>query len=153
MSNSISTITPVLIASVSPKDLRLACHARPQIEEALWRDLLLARELLNERVVSLGRRSAIERLSHFFCETHIRLALVGIGQDSSFEMPIRQAQLADLLGLSAVHVNRSLRELKTQGLISLRDKILIIHDVRELKELAQFDASYLHLDDQSEATT
>jgi CRP-like cAMP-binding protein len=151
MSDSLSALTSVLVASVSPRHLRAAGHSRPAIEEALWWDLQLARELQNERVVSLGRRSAIERLSHLFCELHIRLAMVGMVQGPSMEMPVRQAQLADLLGLSAVHVNRSLQELRTQGLISLRDKTLVIHDLHELMELAQFDASYLHLGDRHEA--
>jgi len=95
-------------------------------------------------VVSLGRRQASERLGHLFCELHLRLSMVGLVDDGlSYELPIRQSDIGDLLGLSAVHVNRSLQDLRRTGLVSLRDRRLTIHDLEGLRELSFFDAAYL----------
>lgn len=140
---TLSALTPVLLARVAPHDMLRVARASPRIEEALWWDLLLTGALDREHMVSLGRRSATERLGHFFCEMHLRMGMVGLADQSSYDLPFTQADLADLLGLSAVHVNRSLQELRGSGLLSFRGRRATIHNVRALRELSMFDPAYL----------
>lgn len=142
--HSIGALTPTVFVPVKLDAVRNAVHASPRIEEALWWDLLVAWEIEREHLVNLGRRSATERLAHLFCELHLRLSMVGIVDGTGYDMPITQADLGDLLGLSVVHVNRSLQELRRTGLMSLRKGRLIIHDLNGLCELALFDERYLH---------
>jgi CRP-like cAMP-binding protein len=132
---------------VQPEELQRIARENAGVHQALWWDLLVTMSVQDERVVSLGRRSASERLGHLFCELRARLDLVGIADGNTFDMPMTQADLGDLLGLSTVHVNRSLQELRGSGLISLRNRRLIIHDVEELAAISLFDPAYLHLGD------
>ncbi len=140
--NSLSAFTPVVLAHVAPHAVRNAARNSLQIEDALWWDLLLADAIHREHMVSLGRRSATERTAHFFCEVHLRLEMVGLAAQQSCEFPLTQADVADLLGLSAVQVNRSIQELRTLGLLSLQERQVTIHDLRALRELAMFDPAY-----------
>ncbi|HVO16609.1 MAG TPA: Crp/Fnr family transcriptional regulator [Alphaproteobacteria bacterium] len=99
--------------------------------------------ILAEQVVRIGRRSAFERTAHLFLELLRRLQLVGLAGQRSFEMPLSQDILADSLGLSLVHVNRTLRRLRQSGLVKLVDKRLIIEDVDRLERLAEFSPDYI----------
>ena len=144
MDNAITALTPVEMAMVRLDALRSAAQASPRIEEALWWDLLVSSAIERQHLVSLGRRTANERLGHLFCELHLRLSMVGlVDEDNSYEMPVTQADLGDLLGLSVVHVNRSLQDLRRTGMITLRDRRLTIHDLESLRELAMFDETYV----------
>jgi CRP-like cAMP-binding protein len=144
MDHMLAAITPVAFASVSVEAAASVAGSSPRIEEALWWDLLVASSIEREHVVSLGRRSAVERMGHLFCELHLRLAMVGLVEDLGYDLPVTQADLGDLLGLSTVHVNRSLQELRRSGLISLRGRRLTIHDLTGLRDLSFFDENYLH---------
>ncbi|WP_319844025.1 Crp/Fnr family transcriptional regulator [Terrihabitans rhizophilus] len=143
--SSIGALTPVTYARLQPEELQRIARENAGIHQALWWDLLVTMSMQDERVVSLGRRSASERLGHLFCELCARLDLVGLAEGNTFDMPMTQADLGDLLGLSTVHVNRSLQELRGSGLISLRNRRLIIHDVEELGAISLFDPAYLHV--------
>lgn len=144
MDHSVATLTPVMMSPVRVERLKSAVAISPRIEEALWWDLLVSTAIDREHLVSLGRRTATERLGHLFCELHLRLDMVGLVDGLSYEMPVTQADLGDLLGLSMVHVNRSLQELRRTGLMSLRGRRLTIHDLDGLRELSLFDEGYLH---------
>lgn len=115
MDTSIESITPVVVAPVPPEAIRGAARASSTIDEALWWNLMVASAIEREHIVSLGRRSASERLGHLICELHLRLAMVGLADRGGYDMPVTQTDLSDLLGLSAVHVNRSLQELRKQA--------------------------------------
>lgn len=142
---SLGTITPVEFVLVPSSTILSATRASSSIERALWWDLLVASSLLHERAVSLGRRTALERLGHLFCELHARLDLVGLADRSGFVLPVTQRDLADALGISDVHLNRSLQALRATGLITLSDRYLMIHDLIGLQHAALFDAAFLHL--------
>ncbi len=144
MDHSVATLTPVLMSPVRVERLKSAVISSPRIDEALWWDLLVSTAIDREHLVSLGRRTATERLGHLFCELHLRLDMVGLVEGMSYEMPITQADLGDLLGLSMVHVNRSLQELRRTGLMSLRGRRLTINNLDGLRELSYFDEGYLH---------
>jgi CRP-like cAMP-binding protein len=117
---------------------------KPQVALALAWANAQEEAMLAERVASLGRRSARERLSHMFCELWIRLARLGMAGPGGFMLPVTQEDLADALGLSLVHVNRTLRELRREGLVTFRHGRLELSDWPGLQRAAGFDASYLH---------
>ena len=95
--------------------------------------------MIVEHLVSIGRRSALERTAHFFLELSERLRLVGLATDKEFTCPLNQYVLADALGLSAIHVNRVLRQLRESQLLTLRAQMVSIHDPVALKQLAGFE--------------
>ncbi|WP_244472665.1 Crp/Fnr family transcriptional regulator [Methylobacterium sp. Leaf89] len=102
--------------------------------------------ILREWIVNLGSRSAIERIAHLFLELLMRLRAVGLARGDGYDLPVSQLDLADATGLASVHVNRTLQDLKRQGLIELRSRILTIRNVQRLTSLAGFDPRYLSLD-------
>ncbi len=95
----------------------------------------------------MGRREADQQMAHLFCELLVRLQTVGLASENGFEFPVTQEELGDTLGLSAVHVNRVLQQLRQEGLITLEGKRVTIADVERLKVFAGFDPSYLHLNE------
>jgi CRP-like cAMP-binding protein len=99
-----------------------------------------------EHLVNLGRRSAEERMGHLLLELGARLKLVGMGNETGFDCPLTQYHLADALGLSAVHVNRVLRNLREEGLVTFQKGRVVFDDFGRLKDLAGFDTAYLDQD-------
>ena len=91
----------------------------------------------------VGRRDALERMAHLICEAHYRLSLVDAHQSQQIYFPLTQDDLADVLGLTPVHINRKLQQLRQEKLITLRSKQLTIHDLRTLQQIAGFDPAYL----------
>src|SRR3954471_5819802 len=123
-------------------DLMRQC---PRIGDAFWRDTLIDAAVFREWILNLGRREAYGRMAHLLCEFYVRLRAVGLTNGPACEFPITQAELADATGLSAVHVNRILQELRGEGLITLRNGSLAVLDWERLKEAGEFDPTYLHL--------
>ena len=145
MDQSLGTLTPVTLAKMSGPTVRSMADGSPALAEALNWEVLVSAEIQREWTVSLGRRTALERLSHLFCEISHRMHATGLLNDSDCEFPLTQGDLADALGLSNVHVNRVLQELRAGGAVDVRSKRLIIHDRERLEDLAMFDPGYLHL--------
>ena len=119
--------------------------ARPAIQRALWWTTLVDEAVLREWLVNMGARPPEQRICHFFCEMILRLRSVGLATFEGCELPITQADLADTLGLSVVHINRSLQALREKGLIDLKRTKLAIPDFDSLVAFAGFDGRYLHL--------
>jgi CRP-like cAMP-binding protein len=145
MDHAIGALTPVTVARITPDQIGDAIRGRPAVEECLWREMLATLAIHREWIASVGRRAAIERLAHLFCELHLRLARVGLADGTSMPMPVTQPDLADALGQTSVHINRTLKELRTSGLIALRSRRLTIRDLDGLKERGLFDPAYLQL--------
>lgn len=141
---AIAALTPVRFARVSSEAVQAAAKSSPPIETALWWDLLVSGTIEREHIVSLGRRSASERLGHLLCELHLRLDMVELAEGEECDMPLTQAELADALGLSHVHVNRSLQDLRARGLPTLTGRRPILHDLEALQAASLFDPDYLH---------
>lgn len=99
-----------------------------------------------EWALSLGQRSAISRMAHLFCELFLRLEVVGRTTENSYEFPLTQRELSECLGLTVVHANRTIQELRRRGLIELENRQLTILDRRGLEGVAEFDSAYLYLD-------
>jgi CRP-like cAMP-binding protein len=116
------------------------------LDMAFHREALTTSAIQREWTVSLGRRSGAERLAHLFCELHARMTAVGLAEGASCPMPLTQPDLADALGQTTVHINRTLQELRAAQLLSLKSRRLTILDPDSLHRLAKFDPSYLHFD-------
>lgn len=125
------------------KALRDAAVRYPAVAFAFWRDSVADGSVLSKWLASLGRRSARERLAHLVCEIGLRMEHAGLGTRDHFQLRITQAQLADVLGLTAVHLNRSLQALRNAGLLFTDGREFRIKDVAALRSLAEFDPEYL----------
>jgi CRP-like cAMP-binding protein len=145
MDHSISTITPCTLVEIPHETIHNITTNHPTLNRAFWWGTLVDEGILREWLVSLGRRSADQRLAHLFCELLIRLQTVGLADHNSFAMPLTQEELADTLGLSTVHVNRMMMELREKELITTNGKRLTINNVERLQDFAQFNPIYLHL--------
>lgn len=152
MDHNIGTLGPCLMAFL-PKDvLADLTEARPAVNRALWWATLVDEGTLREWLVSMGRRPADKQMAHLFCELLLRLESVGKAKGNSFDFPVTQTDLGDTLGLSPVHVNRVLQQLRADGLIALSDKTLKVLDREGLEEFAGFDPNYLHLKQRPKGT-
>ena len=145
--NALRILTPALVAAVPAATLLALMEERPRIARAMWANLAADDAVLREWIVSLGRRTAYERMAHLFCEMYLRLRAVGLADGHSCELPLTQMDLGDLLGLSTVHVNRVLQQLRRDDLISLNRSQLTIRDVAALSRAASLDPSYLQVGD------
>lgn len=150
MDHALGTLTPVVVAKISRDLLQEMLNADPRLTRALWWEVLVTAAIHREWLVNIGRRTALERVAHLLCEVYVRQRAVGRAKDGCCDLPITQVELADALGLSAVHVNRTLRELRVSGVIDWRDKQLCIPDVDALTSVARFVPDYLHLDYEGE---
>lgn len=142
--HSVVALTQVTIASITRAALIEATRERSSLAQAFWWASLVDEAVLRTWIVNLGRRDAYARIAHLLCELHARLKRVGLVQDGEFSLPLTQEQLADALGLTSVHVNRTLQRLRTEGLVELRNRTLTILDAERLGEAATFDPGYLH---------
>lgn len=146
MDHSLLALTDLSVAFVPHAQLRDITAAHPRLARALWRDTLVDASIYREWLLAMGRLSAPQHMAHIFCEIYTRLSVIGLaGPNLKFLFPIAQTDLADAMGLSPVHVNRTLQELRSLGLISWAGGRLTIHDWGKLSDLAEFDPIYLHL--------
>src|SRR3954447_24264758 len=145
MDHSIATLSPCRLAQISQAAVLDLTTKHPAINHALWWNTLVDEAILREWLVTMGRRPADKQMAHLFCELLVRLQTVGLAKDNGFEFPLTQEELADALGISPVHTNRVLTQLRDDGLIRLSGKRLEILDLDRLCTYAGFDPSYLHL--------
>ena len=111
----------------------------------LWRDTLIDAATFREWMTGMGRRDAYERIAHLFCELYLKLEAVGLATEHRCQIPLTQIELSDALGLTPVHFNRVLKELREKGLIAMKAGTLVIEAWDELARACEFDPTYLHL--------
>jgi len=142
--HTISTLTAANVVLFGRDALLELIGRYPRLGHALcW--LALQEEIIaREWLVNVGQRTAIERLAHLLCEIFTRMQMVGLTDAGRCELPLTQVELADTLALSTVHVNRTLQELRRQGLVSLSSGLLEIHDFPGLQSVAMFTSDYLY---------
>lgn len=140
---ALGTLTACRLALVPRSEYEDLIRRRPRIARALQIARLTEAATLREWITNLGSRSGPERLAHFLCEMLLRLRTTGLASENQYSFPITQADLADTLGMSCVHVNRVLQKLRRDGLIELSGRRLTILRPDGLKALAEYDASYL----------
>jgi CRP-like cAMP-binding protein len=146
MDHSIGALAPCKVATIAPDDVLRLTHRYPMLTRALWWSTLVEEAIAREWIVNIGQRTALERMAHLFCELFFRFRAVALNRGMSCALPLTQVELAETLGLSSVHVNRTLQELRRQSLIQLEGGILTIVNLAALMELAAFNSDYLHLD-------
>ncbi len=141
--HNIESITPVEASEVLESDLLSAFTANPRLAIAVLWAASRDEAMVVEHLCGIGRRDALERTAHLLLELSVRLTLVTRGTRDGFACPLTQYHLADALGLSAVHVNRVLRELRERGLLTFQKGKVTIHDFDRLVDLVEFDLAYL----------
>jgi CRP-like cAMP-binding protein len=146
LEHHIAALTPVRIACLPHERLREITEREPHLARLLWLSTLMDAAIQRERILSIGRRTAVARIAHLLCELYVRLEVVGLAEGNGFRLPVTQLDLADANGLTSVHVNRMLRQLRDEQLLTFRNGMVEIHDLERLKAVAEFDASYLFLD-------
>nr|WP_246329428.1 Crp/Fnr family transcriptional regulator [Chthonobacter rhizosphaerae] len=145
MDNSLSTLTPCTLGFVQHAVLRDVCTRFPRIAAALWRSTLVDAAIFRAWMTSIGQREGYSRMAHLFCELVARKRAVGLVEEDRCAFPITQTELADALGMTAVHVNRVLQALRSDGHIVLDQGWLTVPDWDRLVAVADFDATYLHV--------
>jgi len=145
MDHSVSALTRAEVGFVAHTAMEALLDSHPAISRALWRTELVEAAVAREWMVGMGRRTAYARIAHLFCEMYARLGAIGMVQGNRCRFPITQTHLSDSLGLSVVHTNRVLQELRKDGLLSFRGGELIVHDWPGLQAAGEFEPGYLHL--------
>ncbi len=144
--HSVQMLTPGEVAMIPRDDVKQLARERPNVAMALWEDTLVDGSIFREWIANVGRRDAYTRIAHLLCEFSLRLRVAGLGDRSDYELPMTQEQLADSVGLTSVHVNRTLKALQHDGLIDRPSaRSVIIGDWKKLAEAGDFDSTYLHL--------
>jgi CRP-like cAMP-binding protein len=139
----IAALTAANVLFVPHDSLRELARTRPAIALAFWRDAIVDASILAKWIGNIGRQDARARLAHLICEFGVRSELAGIGSKTSFALDATQEQLADALGLTAVHVNRTLQRLRAEAVVATRGHAIIVLDWDRLAQIAEFDPSYL----------
>jgi CRP-like cAMP-binding protein len=135
-----------MVAAFIPREaiVELA-FSRPALGKAFWLETLVEGSISREWITNVGRRDAQTRVAHLLCEFAYRLDAVGIGPECNYELPMTQEQIADAIGLTPVHVNRTLKALDAAGLTTRSRRSVVIKDLRKLSEIGDFRSTYLHL--------
>ena len=142
--HDVQTLTPCVVAEFAILDLQALVGDHRCINRAMWLAVLIEASIGREWLLSVGRRNARARLSHLLCEISSRAEAVGLSQGLTYTLPMTQEQLGDALGLTAVHVNRVLKSLETDGLIRRRKREVTISDWAGLRRAADFSERSLH---------
>ena len=151
MDHSLGAVTPLQVAEIPSDTILTLTDHHPRVGRALWWNSLVEEAIAREWTVNVGQRNAVEGLAHLLCELFLRLRGVGLTNGLSFEVPATQAQLGDATGLTTVHVNRTLQDMRDAGLIVWKGKKVTIPDLTALKAAALFNPNYLHLERDGEA--
>lgn len=146
MDHSVVALGPCLAAFVPHTELHAITKSAPHLTRMLWLSTVVDGAIEREWVTSLGRRPASAHLAHLICELAVRLDLVGLLESGSrFDLPLTQADIADVVGLSLVHVNRTIQDLRASGFLRWDRKKVTILDLARLRSFADFDPTYLNL--------
>ena len=145
MDHNVGTLTPCKVAVLPHPVMKQMTEQNPRIARALWKDTLVDAAVFRQWIVNVGRRDAYQRLAHIICEIYTRLDVVGMATDAMIMWPLTQAELADATGLSTVHVNRTLQQLRAEKLIDLQRGKLQVLDWAGLERAGEFDPKYLHI--------
>ncbi len=144
--HSVQALTECQVAYIPREEILRVASERPAVGRAMWIDTLVDGSILREWIMNNGRRDSRTRIAHLLFELSLRLKLAGLNDGDDYELPMTQEQLADMTGLTPVHVNRTLKLLKADGLIGRESRRAIhIGDWKKLADAGDFDSNYLHL--------
>ena len=139
----VQSLSEMRVSTIPGPALMTLSDRSPQLMRELWRLTAIEDAITRQWQLNVGRRSAIQRLSHLLCECFVRLSAAGAANDNSCSIPLTQAHIADALALTPVHVNRTLTQLRKAGLAVLKGHRLTILDAPALYAVAEFEPSYL----------
>ncbi|HEX8528075.1 Crp/Fnr family transcriptional regulator [Allosphingosinicella sp.] len=145
MDHAVAALTETRCAIVPARTMKLLLREVSCLAEALWWGTMTDLAVLRERIVDHGRRDARSRIAHLLYEMLVRYRIVGLAEDDDYEFPVTQEELADATGLTPVHVNRMLQQMREEGLIESHSKRMTVLDAPALKKVGGFNADYLHL--------
>ncbi|HVI30840.1 Crp/Fnr family transcriptional regulator [Phenylobacterium sp.] len=145
MDHGIEALAPSRIAAIAREEVDRLTRTSPALTRAFWWATLVDEAVLREWLVGMGRRSADQQVAHLVCELLQRLRAVGLAPGDRFDLPLTQAELADAVGLTPVHVNRVVQHLRGEGFLEWRGGVLTVLDEQGLTAFADFDPNYLHL--------
>jgi len=146
LDHDVITLSECVVAVAPHERLKAMTEKFPHLTRIYWFMTNLDAAVQREWTLSLGRRTAISRMAHLFCEMLVRLQIIGMTAGNSYDFPLTQIELSEALGLTPVHVNRTLQELRRMGLVEAENRRLKVLDLDALKSVADFDPSYLYLD-------
>jgi CRP-like cAMP-binding protein len=144
--HNVQMLTTGEVAMIPVDAMRELALQHPAVGMAMWYETLVEGSIFREWVLNIGRRDARTRIAHLLCEFALRLQVADLGQQTTYELPITQEQLADAVALTSVHVNRTLMKLEHEGLITRTKRIISIVDWKALVKVADFEPRYLHLE-------
>ncbi len=145
--HNVQALTNIEVAFIPVEAVQQVAFERPTVGKAMWYETLVDASIFREWTLNVGRRDAMTRTAHLLCEFALRLESAGLGEQCAYELPMTQDQLADALGLTNVHVNRTLKALDAQGVIERSQRSVKIPDWKALAALGDFDSNYLHLEE------
>jgi CRP-like cAMP-binding protein len=144
MDHDLSTVAPSTLGFINHEALRKLHRRRPNVAEIFWRDTLIDAAMFREWIVNVGQRPAPARLAHVIAELRERLKVIGLVAGSDFEMPLTQEQIGEALGITSVHANRVIKQLRQEEIVDVqRGRVTILNEAR-FQQLADFDSRYLH---------
>ncbi len=149
LDHDLLALTTCTISWVSHDALRKVTEDYPHLTRLLWFATNLDAAIHRAWTVSLGRRDAIARMAHLLSEIHVRLEVVGLADEQGYSLPLTQADLAECLGLTPIHVNRVLRALRERKLLTFRSGRVTVHDPVRVRRVGEFSPDYLYLDKQA----
>jgi CRP-like cAMP-binding protein len=145
MDHGIIALSPCHVLAAEHSKLKMITERAPHLTRLLWLDTLVDGAIHREWIVAMGRRSKTSHLAHLICELFVRLQVVKKTRDMSFHLPLSQAELADVLGLSVVHMNRVIGTLRRMEMVNWTNHMITILDWPRLVEIAEFDPTYLSM--------
>ena len=146
MDHSLAALTDCRLGFIQHRTLYDLHDRFPRLAGVFWRETLVDAAIFREWMVGMGRRKAPTRIAHLLCEMYAKLESIGLADGNSVPLRLTQETIGDALGLSAVHVNRALMVLRSNGLFAFDGRTLTIHDWDGLTRAAEFDPAYLHLE-------
>jgi CRP-like cAMP-binding protein len=144
LDHNITSLGPAVVGFIPHKSLHEVLNRSPSLTGILWRETLVDASIFRELVVNLGKRDAMARIAHMLCELLVRLRVVGLAKDGTFTFPASQLDVADATGITPVHANRMIQQLRSQGLVEWEGSEIAVPNFDELKRIAEFDDRYLH---------
>ncbi|WP_454848626.1 Crp/Fnr family transcriptional regulator [Rhizobium binxianense] len=143
--HGVVAMSPCRVAFADHNDLRAITEQMPHLTRLLWLDTLIDGAIHREWIVAMGRRSKRSHLAHLVCELYVRLNVVGRISEDSFHFPLTQAIVADVLGVSVVHLNKTLQSLRKESAFTWENRTIKVLDWKKLQAIAEFDPTYLNL--------
>lgn len=145
MDSNLGAVVPSKVGLISHDQIYRLIDERPETRKLLWRQTLVQAAIFREWLVRNSNMPANASLAHLFCEMFTRAQAAGLTDDDSCALPVTQEFVADALGLTPVHTNRTLQALRETGTVEWRSGRLTVRDWAKLREIARFDPHYLHL--------